>query len=86
MSLELIVVLIVSVIVFSLIYFNRSSSGLDVNQDGKVDIDDAKKAVENTVEGIKKTVRKPRVTKATATTAVKTTATKTKTTNGSRKK
>jgi hypothetical protein len=78
MSLELIVVLIVSVIVFSLIYFNRSSSSLDINQDGKIDVEDAKKAVENTVEGVKKTVRKPRATKATAT--------KTKTTNGSRKK
>lgn len=89
MSLELLFGLIVAVVVIAVIYFNRSGSGLDVNQDGKVDIDDAKKAVENTVEGVKKTVRKPRATKQAAapTTAVKTTkATKTKTTNGSRKK
>lgn len=85
MSVELLFGLIVAVIVIAVIYFNRSGSGLDVNQDGKVDVEDAKKAVENTVEGVKKTVRKPRATKATATTAVKTKAT-TKTTNGSRKK
>lgn len=86
MSVELLFGLIFAVLIFSLIYFNRSSSGLDVNKDGKVDIDDAKKAVENTVEGVKKTVRKPRATKAATKPATKTTATKTKTTNGSRKK
>ena len=41
MSLELFVGLIVAVLVFALIYFNRSSSGLDVNNDGKVDMQDA---------------------------------------------
>ena len=69
MSLELFVGLIVAVLVFALIYFNRSSSGLDVNNDGKVDLEDAKKAVENTTEGVKETVAKVKAatkTKATS--------------------
>lgn len=86
MSVELLFGLIVAVIVIAVIYFNNNGSGLDVNKDGKVDIDDAKKAVENTVEGVKKTVRKPRATKAAAKPAEKPVATKTKSTNGSRKK
>ena len=74
MSLELFVGLIVAVVVFALIYFNRSSSGLDVNNDGKVDLEDAKKAVENTTEGVKETVAKVKAatkTKATSKLAVK---------------
>jgi len=86
MSVELLFGLIVAVIVIAVIYFNNNGSGLDVNKDGKVDIDDAKKAVENTVEGVKKTVRKPRATKAATKPAEKPVATKTKSTNGSRKK
>ena len=35
------------------IYYNRSSKGLDVNNDGKVDAADAKAAVQNVVEGVK---------------------------------
>lgn len=55
---EMVIGLIVAVVVIALIYFNRSSSGLDVNNDGKIDIQDAKDAVDNTVKGVKKTVRK----------------------------
>jgi uncharacterized protein YdbL (DUF1318 family) len=33
-------------------YYNRGSKGLDVNNDGKVDLDDAKQAVANTTQGI----------------------------------
>jgi hypothetical protein len=38
-------------------YFNRDSKSLDVNSDGKVDFSDAKVAVENTVAGVKETVK-----------------------------
>ena len=89
MSLELIVVLIVSVFVFALIYFNRSSSGLDVNNDGKVDLEDAKKAVENTTEGVKETVAKVKAATKTKSTskpavnsAVKAKTTRNKNANG----
>lgn len=34
-------------------YFNRDVKGLDVNADGKVDVADAKVAVEKAVEGVK---------------------------------
>lgn len=57
MPVELIIALVV-IVLAALIYFNRSGTGLDVNNDGKVDIDDAKAAVENTVEGVKKEVAK----------------------------
>jgi hypothetical protein len=50
---EIIIALVAVVVVGALIYFNRSSKGLDVNNDGKVDLADAKAAVENTVEGVK---------------------------------
>lgn len=49
---ELILGLIAIVVVGSLIYFNRSSKGFDVNNDGKVDVADAKAAVANTVAGV----------------------------------
>lgn len=92
MSLELFVALIVAVVVFALIYFNRSSSGLDVNEDGKVDLEDAKKAVENTTAGVKKTVAKVKTTTKPKATpepavkpAVKAKTTRTKKTNGASK-
>ena len=58
MSVELIVALIVAIIVGAIIYFNRDTKSLDVNQDGKVDVEDAKAAVEKTVVGVKKEVAK----------------------------
>jgi hypothetical protein len=58
MSVELIFGLIFVVLIVAILFFNRSSKGLDVNQDGKVDVEDAKVAVQNTVEGVKKEVAK----------------------------
>ena len=55
MSVELIVALIVVILVAAIIYFNRDTKSLDVNQDGKVDLNDAKAAVDNTVAGVKRT-------------------------------
>lgn len=48
---EIIIGLVV-VVLGTLIYFNRKSKGLDVNNDGKVDLADAKAAVDNTVAGV----------------------------------
>jgi len=79
---ELVIALIVVVAVGALIYFNRSSRSLDINQDGKVDVADAAKAVENATQGVKETVKKAAVRAKTATraaskkTAAKKTATK----------
>lgn len=58
MSVELIVALIVAILVAAIIYFNRDTKSLDVNQDGKVDVEDAKAAVKKTVVGVKKEVAK----------------------------
>jgi len=52
---EILLAIVVVVVVGALIYFNRSSKGLDVNNDGKVDAADAKAAVQNVVEGVKAT-------------------------------
>ena len=52
---EILLAIAVAVVVAALIYFNRSSRGLDVNNDGKVDADDVKAAVQNAVEGVKGT-------------------------------
>jgi 1,2-phenylacetyl-CoA epoxidase PaaB subunit len=52
---EILLAIAVVVVVGALIYFNRSSKGLDVNNDGKVDAADAKAAVQNAVEGVKAT-------------------------------
>jgi preprotein translocase subunit SecF len=49
---EIIIALIAVVLVGAIVYFNRSSKGLDVNNDGKVDLADAKAAVDNTVAGV----------------------------------
>ena len=45
----------VAVVLGAFIYYNRSSKGFDVNNDGKVDAADAKAAVQNVVEGVKAT-------------------------------
>jgi hypothetical protein len=50
---EILIAIVAVVVIGALIYFNRSSKGLDVNNDGKVDAADAKAAVENVVEGVK---------------------------------
>jgi len=49
---EILIALVAVVIVGSLIYFNRSAKSLDINNDGKVDLADAKAAVDNTVAGV----------------------------------
>lgn len=63
---ELVLVLVAAVAVMALIYFNRSAKSLDINQDGKVDAADAVKAVVNTTEGVKQTVKKAAVKAKTA--------------------
>jgi Co/Zn/Cd efflux system component len=52
---EILLAIAVVVIVGALIYFNRSSKSLDINNDGKVDAADVKAAVQNAVEGVKAT-------------------------------
>jgi hypothetical protein len=52
---EFILLAIAVVVIGAVVYYNRSSKGLDVNKDGKVDAADAKAAVQNVVEGVKAT-------------------------------
>jgi hypothetical protein len=52
---EILLAIAVVVVVGALIYFNRSSKSLDINNDGKVDSADVKAAVQNAVEGVKAT-------------------------------
>jgi len=48
-----VIVLIVALVGLGAIwYFNREQKSFDVNRDGKVDLSDAGKAVENTVAGV----------------------------------
>jgi Ca2+-binding EF-hand superfamily protein len=49
---EILLAIAVAVVIGALIYFNRSSKGLDVNNDGKVDLEDVKAAVDNAVVGV----------------------------------
>lgn len=49
---EILIALVAVVVVGSLIYFNRFSRSLDINNDGKVDLADAKAAVDNAVAGV----------------------------------
>lgn len=52
------IVLFLAVIVVAIgvfVYYNRSSKGLDVNKDGKVDSADVKAAVQNVVCGVQET-------------------------------
>ena len=64
---DILIVLILIVATGALIYFNRSSRSLDINQDGKVDAADAVQAVQNATEGVKQTVKKAAVKAKTAT-------------------
>ena len=52
---EILIAIAAVVVIGALVYFNRGSKGLDVNNDGKVDAADAKAAVKNAVEGVKAT-------------------------------
>jgi hypothetical protein len=49
---EILIAIVVVVVIGALIYFNRSSKGLDVNADGKVDAADVKAAVQNVAKGV----------------------------------
>jgi hypothetical protein len=50
---EILLAIAVAAVVAALVYFNRSAKSLDVNNDGKIDADDVKAAVQNVVEGVK---------------------------------
>ena len=50
---EILLVIAVAAVIGALVYFNKSSKSLDLNNDGKVNVDDAKTAVQNAVEGVK---------------------------------
>lgn len=52
---EIVLLAIAAVVIGAFIYYNRSSKGLDVNKDGKVDSADVKAAVQNVVCGVKET-------------------------------
>jgi flagella basal body P-ring formation protein FlgA len=52
---EMLLAIAVVVVIGALVYFNRSSKTLDINNDGKIDADDVKAAVQNVVEGVKAT-------------------------------
>ena len=52
---EIVLLAIAVVVIGAFIYYNRSSKGLDVNNDGKVDSADVKAAVQNVVCGVKET-------------------------------
>jgi len=49
---EILLAIAVVVVIGALIYFNRSSKSLDVNNDGKIDNADVKAAVQNVVCGV----------------------------------
>lgn len=53
---EIILGLILLVLVGVVIYYNKSAKKLDLNNDGKVNVEDVKVAVENTVAGVTETV------------------------------
>ena len=53
---EIVWVAVIAVVIGGLIYYaNRPGKSLDVNKDGKVDVADAKAAVQNVVTNVKKT-------------------------------
>jgi hypothetical protein len=86
---EILLAIAIVAVIGALVYFNRSSKSLDINNDGKVDAADAKTAVQNAVEGVKSSadINKDGVVDTAdaavvveqAKTAVKKAATKTKT-------
>jgi hypothetical protein len=47
-----IIIALVAIVVIGAIWYSNRSTGADVNQDGKVDLADAKAAVEKTVEAV----------------------------------
>lgn len=49
---EILLIAVVAVVVGALIYFNRSSKSFDINNDGKIDTNDIKTAVDNAVQGV----------------------------------
>ncbi len=49
---EILLIAIALVAIATVVYYNRNSKGLDVNNDGKIDAADAKAAVQNVVEGV----------------------------------
>jgi preprotein translocase subunit SecF len=83
-----IIIALVAVVVIGAIWYTNRSTGADVNGDGKVDLADAKAAVEKTVEAVvtladankdgKVDVADVKVVATKAKTAVKKTATKAK--------
>ena len=85
-----IIIALVAIVVIGAIWYSNRSTGADVNQDGKVDLADAKAAVEKTVETVtqvadankdgKVDVADVKVVATKAKAAVKKTATKTATT------
>lgn len=52
---EIVLIAIAVVVIGAFVYYNRSSKGLDVNKDGKVDSTDVKAAVQNVVCGVQET-------------------------------
>jgi preprotein translocase subunit SecF len=83
-----IIIALVAIVVIGAIWYTNRSTGADVNGDGKVDLADAKAAVENTVEAVtqvadankdgKVDVADVKVVATKAKTAAKKTATKAK--------
>lgn len=49
---EIIIALVAIAVLGAVFYFNRTTKNFDVNNDGKVDLNDAKAAVDNTVTGV----------------------------------
>lgn len=79
---EILIAVVVVVVVGALIYFNRTSKSLDVNNDGKIDAADVKAAVQNVVTGVKATAdvnKDGKVDAADVEVAVKRTVTKAQT-------
>jgi hypothetical protein len=77
---EIVLALIAVVAVGAIIYANREARSLDINKDGKVDLDDAKAAITNTLATVKETAdvnQDGRVDAADVKAAVKKTAVKT---------
>ncbi len=52
---EIVLIAIAAAAIGAFVYYNRSSKGLDVNNDSKVDSADVKAAVQNVVCGVKET-------------------------------
>lgn len=48
---EIVLLVAVAVAIGAFMYYNRNVKSLDVNNDGKIDANDAKAAIQNVVEG-----------------------------------